>query len=272
MSGRSSFCWSDPLNLLGSLGEDERMISEAARAYCQEQLKPRILFAAREERFDRAIMTEMGALGLLGPTIPSQYGGAGASHVAYGLIAREVERVDSGYRSAMSVQSSLVMHPIYAFGTEEQRRKYLPKLATGELIGCFGLTEPNHGSDPGSLECRAIADGDGYRLIGSKTWITNAPVADIAIVWAKLDGRIRGFIVERGAPGLSTPKLNGKLSSPRMPCCPARRGWAAPSPASTRPGSASPGARLALPRPVGSPPGITCWSATSSAGHWRPTS
>jgi glutaryl-CoA dehydrogenase len=188
------------------------MIRDAARDYCQSELQPGVLMAAREERFDRKLMTEMGALGLLGPTIPEEYGGAGVNHVGYGLIAREVERVDSGYRSAMSVQSSLVMHPIFAYGSEEQRRKYLPKLATGELVGCFGLTEPNHGSDPGSMETRAVAVDGGYRLNGAKTWITNSPIADLAVVWAKLDGKIRGFIVERDTPGFSTPKIHGKLS------------------------------------------------------------
>ncbi len=171
-----------------------------------------MLTAYREERFDREIMPEMGALGLLGATIPEEYGGAGLGYVAYGLIAREIERVDSGYRSAMSVQSSLVMHPIYAYGTEAQRRKYLPKLATGEMVGCFGLTEPDHGSDPGSMVTRAEKVPGGYSLTGAKMWITNAPIADIAVVWAKLDGVIRGFIVERGTKGFSTPKIEGKLS------------------------------------------------------------
>jgi glutaryl-CoA dehydrogenase len=166
----------------------------------------------REERFDRAIVSEMGALGLLGPTIPEEYGGAGLGYVAYGLIAREIERVDSGYRSAMSVQSSLVMHPIFAYGSEAQRKRYLPKLASGEIVGCFGLTEPDHGSDPGSMTTRAEKAPGGYRLTGSKMWITNAPVADLALVWAKLDGVIRGFLVERGTKGLSTPKIEGKLS------------------------------------------------------------
>jgi glutaryl-CoA dehydrogenase len=171
-----------------------------------------VIEAARSESFDRAIMTEMGGLGLLGPTIPEQYGGAGVNYVAYGLVAREVERVDSGYRSAMSVQSSLVMHPIHAYGSEAQRRKYLPELAKGELVGCFGLTEPNHGSDPGAMETRAVAVDGGYKLSGAKTWITNSPIADLAVVWAKLDGKIRGFIVERDTPGFSTPKIHGKLS------------------------------------------------------------
>jgi len=171
-----------------------------------------VLMDNREERFDRAIVSEMGALGLLGPTIPEQYGGAGLGYVAYGLIAREIERVDSGYRSAMSVQSSLVMHPIFAYGSEAQRKRYLPKLAAGEIVGCFGLTEPDHGSDPGSMTTRADKATGGYRLTGTKMWITNAPVADLALVWAKLDGVIRGFLVERGTKGLSTPKIEGKLS------------------------------------------------------------
>ena len=173
---------------------------------------PRALEANRRERFDREIMTEMGALGLLGATLPPKYGCAGASYVVYGLMAREVERVDSGYRSAMSVQSSLVMHPIHAYGTEAQRERYLPKLASGEWVGCFGLTEPDHGSDPGGMTSRAVRDGDEYVLNGAKTWITNAPIADVALVWAKLDGDIRGFLVERPTPGLSTPRIEGKMS------------------------------------------------------------
>jgi glutaryl-CoA dehydrogenase len=206
------FNWEDPLDLEGELTEDERMVRDTARGYAQDKLMPRVLLAYREERFDREIFNEMGALGLLGPTIPEEYGGAAMGYVAYGLIAREIERVDSGYRSAMSVQSSLVMHPIHAYGSEEQRRKYLPKLATGEMVGCFGLTEPDYGSDPGSMVTRAEKVAGGYSLTGAKTWITNAPVADIAVVWAKLDGVIRGFIVERGTKGFSTPKIEGKLS------------------------------------------------------------
>jgi glutaryl-CoA dehydrogenase len=206
------FAWDDPLDLEGELTAEERMVRDTARGYAQDKLFPRVLKAYREERFDREIMTEMGALGLLGPTVPAEYGGAGLGPVAYGLIAREIERVDSGYRSALSVQSSLVMLPIYKFGTEAQRRKYLPKLASGASIGCFGLTEPDHGSDPGSMTTRAEKTRGGFRLTGAKTWITNAPVAEIAIVWAKLEGVIRGFIVERGAQGFSTPKIDGKLS------------------------------------------------------------
>jgi glutaryl-CoA dehydrogenase len=211
-SAEPPFAWDDPLDLEGGLTEEERRVRDTARAYAKDKLAPRILSAFREERFDREIMTEMGALGMLGPTIPEAYGGAGLGYVGYGLIAREIERVDSGYRSALSVQSSLVMLPIHKFGSDVQRRKYLPKLATGELIGCFGLTEPDHGSDPGSMTTRAEKVPGGFRLNGAKMWITNAPVADIAVVWAKLEGVIRGFIVERGAQGFSTPKISGKLS------------------------------------------------------------
>ncbi|MEA3024330.1 MAG: glutaryl-CoA dehydrogenase [Alphaproteobacteria bacterium] len=208
----AEFVWEDPLDLEGDLSEDERMVRDTARGYAQDKLMPRILTAYREERFDREILNEMGALGLLGPTIPDEYGGAGLGYVAYGLISREIERVDSGYRSAMSVQSSLVMWPIFAYGTEQQRKKYLPGLATGEIAGCFGLTEPDHGSDPGSMVTRAEKAPGGYRLTGSKMWISNAPFADIAVVWAKLDGVIRGFIVERDTQGFSTPRIEGKLS------------------------------------------------------------
>ncbi len=208
----AAFNWEDPLDLEGELAEDERMVRDSARAYAQEKLFPRVLTAYRDERFDREIISEMGALGMLGPTIPEEYGGAGLGYVAYGLIAREIERVDSGYRSVMSVQSSLVMHPIHAYGSEAQRRKYLPRLASGEIVGCFGLTEPDHGSDPASMVTRAEKVPDGYRLTGAKTWISNAPVADVALVWAKLDGVIRGFLVERGTPGFSTPRIEGKLS------------------------------------------------------------
>ncbi len=207
--------WDDLLDLDGQLTEDERMIRDSARAYCADKLLPRVQSAFREEHFDRAIMTEMGALGLLGPTVPEAYGGAGVNHVAYGLIAREIERVDSGYRSAMSVQSSLVMHPIHAYGSEEQKSRWLPRLATGEAIGCFGLTEPDHGSDPGGMKTRAARIDGGYRLTGSKMWITNSPIADVAVVWARSDahdGRIKGFLVERGADGFSTPKIEGKFS------------------------------------------------------------
>jgi len=208
----AAFTWEDPLDLEGQLTEDERMVRDTARGFAQDYLMPRVVEAYREEKFDPTMLPEMGKLGLLGPTIPETYGGAGLGYVAYGLIARELERVDSGYRSTMSVQSSLVMYPIYAYGTEVQRRKYLPKLASGEMIGCFGLTEPDHGSDPGSMVTRAEKVSGGYKLNGAKTWISNAPVAHLAVIWAKLDNIIRGFIVERGAKGFSTPKIAGKLS------------------------------------------------------------
>lgn len=215
MSHSSGFNWEDPLLLSQQLSTEERQISEAARAYCEQKLQPRVLSAYREERFDREILNEMGEMGLLGATVAEEYGGAGLGHVAYGLIAREVERVDSGYRSAMSVQSSLVMYPIEAYGSEEQKKKFLPKLASGEMVGCFGLTEPDHGSDPGSMNTRAKKVDGGYLLTGQKMWITNSPIADIAVVWAKSEaheGKIRGFIVERGTNGFSTPKIEGKLS------------------------------------------------------------
>jgi glutaryl-CoA dehydrogenase len=208
----TDFNWQDPLDLEGELTEEERMIRDSVREFAQDKLMPRVLLAWREEKVDKELLPEMGALGLLGPTIPEEYGGAGLGYVAYGLIAREVERVDSGYRSTLSVQSSLVMHPIYSYGTEAQRRKYLPKLAKAELIGCFGLTEPNYGSDPGSMITRAEKVPNGFKLNGSKMWISNAPIADLCIVWAKLEGKIRGFIVERDAKGFSTPKIEGKLS------------------------------------------------------------
>lgn len=212
-SSRPAFRWDDPLLLDDQLTEDERMVRDAAHAYCQEKLMPRVLEANRHEIFHREIMTEMGELGLLGPTIPEAYGGAGVSYVCYGLIAREVERVDSGYRSAMSVQSSLVMHPINAYGTEDQRKKYLPKLATGEWVGCFGLTEPDAGSDPASMKTRAKTVDGGYLLSGAKMWITNSPIADVFVVWAKDDaGDIRGFILDKGMKGLSAPKIEGKFS------------------------------------------------------------
>ena len=209
---KPAFDWTDPLLLEDELTDEERLIRDTAREYAQDKLMPRVLTANREERFDREIMNEMGALGLLGSTLPAKYGGSEVSHVAYGLIAREVERVDSGYRSAMSVQSSLVMHPIFTYGTEEQKMKWLPGLATGELVGCFGLTEPDHGSDPGSMRTRAEKADGGYRLTGSKTWITNSPIAHVGVVWAKLDGEIRGFLVEDGMEGLSFPKIEGKMS------------------------------------------------------------
>lgn len=215
MAEMGRFDWQDPFALDAQLTDEERMVQAAARDYAQGELLPRVTSAFLEERFDREIMSEMGALGLLGPTIPESYGGAGLGYVAYGLVAREVERVDSGYRSAMSVQSSLVMHPIFAYGTEAQKRKYLPKLATGEWIGCFGLTEPDAGSDPGGMRTRAEKVDGGYRLTGTKMWITNSPIADVMVVWAKSDahgGGIKGFVLERGMKGLSAPKIEGKLS------------------------------------------------------------
>jgi glutaryl-CoA dehydrogenase len=206
------FQWDDPFLLEDQLTQDERMVRDSARAYCQEKLLTRVLQATRKEKFDREIMNELGALGFLGSTIEG-YGCAGVNHVCYGLVAREVERVDSGYRSAMSVQSSLVMYPIYTYGNEAQRKKYLPKLATGEWVGCFGLTEPNHGSDPGSMQTRAKKADGGYVLKGSKMWITNSPIADVFVVWAKTeDGVIRGFVLEEGMKGLSAPKIEGKMS------------------------------------------------------------
>ncbi|HSA88707.1 MAG TPA: acyl-CoA dehydrogenase [Burkholderiales bacterium] len=209
---KAKFVWDDPLLLDRQLSEDERMVRDAANAYCQKKLAPRILDAFRTEETDSRIFREMGEVGLLGPTIPAEYGGPELNYVCYGLIAREVERVDSGYRSMMSVQSSLVMLPIYEFGTEAQRRKYLPKLAAGEWIGCFGLTEPDHGSDPGSMQTRAKKAAGGYRLSGGKMWISNSPIADVLLIWAKDDeGHIRGFILEKGMKGLSAPAIHGKV-------------------------------------------------------------
>jgi len=208
------FDWNDPFFLDQQLSDEERMVRDTARQFSRDVLLPRVIDDFREERFDPAVMQQIGQLGLLGPTIPAEYGGAGVNHVAYGLAAREFEAIDSGYRSAMSVQSSLVMHPIHSFGTDEQKTKYLPKLVTAEMIGCFGLSEPDHGSDPGSMATKAVKVDGGYHLSGSKMWISNAPIADIAVVWAKLDGVIRGFIIDRATagPGLKTPKIEGKLS------------------------------------------------------------
>jgi len=209
---KAEFKWDDPLLLDQQLTQEERMVRDAAHDYCQGKLAPRLLDAFRKEQTDVKVFREMGELGLLGPVIPAEYGGPGLSYVCYGLIAREVERVDSGFRSMMSVQSSLVMVPIYEFGTEAQRKKYLPKLATGEWIGCFGLTEPNHGSDPGSMVTRAKKVTGGYSLTGSKMWISNSPIADVFVIWAKDDeGEIRGFVLEKGAKGLSTPAIHGKV-------------------------------------------------------------
>ncbi|MBH78922.1 MAG: acyl-CoA dehydrogenase [Gammaproteobacteria bacterium] len=207
-----AFNWTDPLLLDDVLTEEERMIRDSTRDFAEQRLMTRVLEANRLEFFHREIMNEMGALGLLGATLPAEYGCAGVNYVSYGLMAREVERVDSGYRSAMSVQSSLVMYPVYAYGDEAQRQRYLPKLASGEWVGCFGLTEPDHGSDPGSMATRAEVVDGGYRLNGTKMWITNSPIADLAVVWAKLDGKIRGFVVERDFEGFSTPKIEGKMS------------------------------------------------------------
>jgi glutaryl-CoA dehydrogenase len=206
------FKWDDPFFLDEQLSEEERLIRDAARTYAQDKLLSRVKQAYRDESFDRNIMSEMGELGLLGPTLPEKYGCSNVNYVSYGLVAREIERVDSGYRSAMSVQSSLVMHPIYSYGNEAQREKYLSKLASGEWVGCFGLTEPDHGSDPGSMISRAEKTDGGYLLNGAKMWITNSPIADLAVVWAKLDDKIRGFVVERGMPGFETPKIEGKFS------------------------------------------------------------
>jgi glutaryl-CoA dehydrogenase len=214
-SGIAPFDWADPFGLDAQLTDEERMVRDTAEAFAQEQLLPRVTSAYLEERFDREIMNELGALGLIGATIAPEYGGAGLNYVSYGLIARAVERVDSGYRSAMSVQSSLVMHPINAYGTEEQRRKYLPRLASGEWVGCFGLTEPDAGSDPGGMRTRADKVDGGYRLTGSKMWITNSPIADIFVVWAKSEahgGKIKGFVLENGMKGLSAPQVKQKLS------------------------------------------------------------
>jgi glutaryl-CoA dehydrogenase len=211
----AEFSWDDALLLNDQLTEDERLIRDAARAYAQEKLMPRVADMYLEESVDRSIFNEMGEMGFLGPTVPAEYGGAGANYVSYGLVAREIERVDSGYRSMMSVQSSLVMYPIYAYGSEEQRKKYLPKLASGEWVGCFGLTEPDAGSDPAGMKTRAEKVADGYRLTGSKMWISNSPIADVFVVWAKSaahDNQIRGFVLEKGMKGLSAPKVGGKLS------------------------------------------------------------
>jgi glutaryl-CoA dehydrogenase len=211
-SNKNTFNWEDPFHLSSQLTEDERQVQDAARAYCQNRLLPRVTEAFRHEKTDIAIFREMGELGLLGATIPEAYGGAGLNYVCYGLVAREVERVDSGYRSMMSVQSSLVMVPIFEFGTEAQKQKYLPKLATGESIGCFGLTEPDHGSDPSSMVTRAKAVPGGYSLSGAKMWITNSPIADVFVVWAKDDqGQIRGFILDKGMKGLSAPAIHSKV-------------------------------------------------------------
>jgi glutaryl-CoA dehydrogenase len=208
----TKFNWQDSMFLEEQLSGEEKLIRDTAHDYCQEHLAPRVLMANRNETFDREILNELGELGLLGSTLPEKYGGSEVNYVSYGLIAREIERIDSGYRSAMSVQSSLVIHPIYSYGTEEQKSKYLPKLLSGEWIGCFGLTEPNSGSDPASMSTSAKKVEGGYRLTGNKMWITNSPIADVFVVWAKLDGLVRGFILEKGMNGLSAPKIEGKFS------------------------------------------------------------
>ena len=283
------FDWEDPFFLDDQLTEEEIAIRDAARDYCQDKLMTRVLEANRHEKFDREIMNEMGALGLLGSTLPEKYGCAGANYTTYGLVAREVERVDSGYRSAMSVQSSLVMHPIYAYGTEEQRMKYLPKLATGEWVGCFGLTEPDHGSDPGGMKTRAVTVPGGYKLSGSKMWITNSPIADVLVIWAKLDGgAIRGFILERGWKGIDDAQDRGQVQPARLGdrrhharrglragrehAAQRRRAWAARSAASTTRATASPGAPWAPPNSAGSRRATTRSTASSSAGRSPPTS
>ena len=212
MAKNTAFNWEDPLDFEAWLTDEEKMIRDSARAFAQDKLQPRIKDAFRHEKFDRAIMNEMGAMGLIGAMTAEKYGGAGLGYVAYGLIGREIERVDSGYRSAMSVQHSLVMFPIENFGSEAQKQKYLPRLATGEIVGCFGLTEADAGSDPGGMKTRAVKTADGYVLNGSKMWITNSPIADVAVVWAKLGDDIRGFLVERGTSGFSTPEITGKIS------------------------------------------------------------
>ena len=212
MTQHSAFDWADALLLDSDLTDDERAVQATARDFARDRLLPGIVEANRSAHFDRQIMKDMGALGLLGPTLPEEYGGAGVSHVAYGLVSHEVEAVDSGYRSALSVQSSLVIHPIHSYGTDQQRERWLPGLASGDLVGCFGLTEPDHGSDPGNMATRAEKVDGGYRLNGAKMWITNSPIADVMVVWAKLDGVIRGFVLERGMTGLTTPEIKGKLA------------------------------------------------------------
>ncbi len=279
------FQWEDPLGLEDELSEEERMVRDTAKGFAQDYLMPRVIAAYRDETYDANMLPEMGKLGLLGPTVPESMAAPGLGYVSYGLIARELERVDSGYRSAMSVQSSLVMYPIYAYGSEAQRRKYLPKLATAELIGCFGLTEPDHGSDPGSMVTKAEKVAGGYRLNGAKTWISNAPVADVAVVWAKLDGVIRGFIVERGTKGFSPPRSKGNSH-----CAPRSRArscwrtassrktisfrtskvWPARSAASTMRATALPGAPWGRRSSAGTRRANTCSTASSSTGRSPP--
>lgn len=287
MTKYSAFDWADALSLASDLTEDERSVQRTAHDFAEKRLLPGIVEANRNAQFDREILRDMGSLGLLGPTLPEEYGGAGVSHVAYGLVSHEVEAVDSGYRSALSVQSSLVIHPIHAYGTEEQRQRWLPGLVSGELVGCFGLTEPDHGSDPGNMSSRAVAVEGGYRLNGAKMWITNSPIADVLVVWAKLDGTIRGFVLERGMEGLSTPEtqesspcahqLRAKSSwttcSCRMTICsPMHKVCLVHSDVSTRPGSELLGEHLAPRVAAGCLRAYTQWIGTSSGDHLRRTS
>jgi glutaryl-CoA dehydrogenase len=283
--GGGRFVWEDPFLLDDQLTEDERLIRDTARQFAQEKLQPRIIEAYADEKTDRGVFNEMGELGLLGVTLPEDYGCAHASYVSYGLVAREIERVDSGYRSMMSVQSSLVMYPIYAYGNEATRRKFLPKLATGEYVGCFGLTEPDAGSDPAGMKTRAEKISDGYRLTGSKMWISNAPIADVFVVWSKSEahgGQIRGFVLEKGMKGLSAPKIGGKLSLrasitgeivmdgvviPEENLLPNVSGLKGRSAASTARATASPGGCSAPPRTAGIAPASTRSTASSSAGR-----
>ncbi len=285
---KASFDWQDPFNLDAQLTEEERMVRRTAQGYAEDRLAPRVQEAFRHEKTDPSIFAEMGELGLLGPMVSEAYGGAGLNYVSYGLIAREIERIDSGYRSMMSVQSSLVIVPIYTFGSEDQKRKYLPGLIAGTKIGCFGLTEPDHGSDPGSMITKAAKVDGGYLLSGSKTWISNAPIADVFVVWAKTaDGAIRGFILEKGWKGLSAPAIHGKLGLrasitgqivmdevfvPDENMLPDVAGLKGPSPASTPPVSASPGAPSVQPSPATSRHANTSSIASSSAGRLPPIS
>ena len=281
------FTWDDPFRLADQLTEDERMVAASARAYADEKLAPRVLQAFEDETTDPSIFKEMGDMGLLGVTLPEEYGGLGAGYVAYGLVAREIERVDSGYRSMMSVQSSLVIYPIYAYGSEEQRQKYLPKLASGEWIGCFGLTEPDAGSDPASMKTRAEKIDGGYRLTGSKMWISNAPIADVFVVWAKSDahgGKIRGFVLDKGTKGLSAPKIANKASLRASitgeivmdnvevgeeALLPNVQGLKGPFGCLNRARYGISWAQWARPRPAGMRPGNIRWTASSSDAHWR---
>ena len=287
MAAKNEFQWDDAFLLEDQLSEDERMIRDTARAYAQDKLQPRVIEAYRTEQTDPSIFREMGDLGLLGVTVPEAYGGVAASYVAYGLVAREVERVDSGYRSMMSVQSSLVIYPILSYGSEEQKQKYLPRLVSGEWIGCFGLTEPDAGSDPGGMKTRAVKTDAGYRLTGSKMWISNAPIADVFVVWAKSEAHgnaIRGFVLEKGMKGLSAPKIGGKLSLRASitgeivldnvevgedALLPNVEGLKGPFGCLNRAVTAFPGACSARRNSAGMPPGNTGSIASSSVGRWR---